>query len=155
LIPDLTKHIGLANKGLFFAIFTASSLVIRLVAAKSSDKHGRVLVLRWAAFTTVVSMALLAWNPSVTNFIIAAIIYGIGWGLNTPTLQAWAVDLVPPESRGRGLATMFIALEAGIGVGAWSSQALYRNDVSQIGLPFEVSALFAFAALVYLFFRKN
>ena len=155
LIPDLTKHIGLANKGLFFAIFTASSLVIRLVAAKSSDKHGRVLVLRWAAFTTVVSMALLAWNPSVTSFIIAAIIYGIGWGLNTPTLQAWAVDLVPPESRGRGLATMFIALEAGIGVGAWTSQALYRNDVSQIGLPFEVSALFAVAALVYLFFRKN
>lgn len=155
LIPDLTKHIGLANKGLFFAIFTASSLVIRLVAAKSSDKHGRVLVLRWAAFTTVVSMILLAWNPSVTTFIIAAIIYGIGWGLNTPTLQAWAVDLVPPESRGRGLATMFIALEAGIGVGAWSSQALYRNDVSQIGLAFEVSALFAVAALVYLFFHKK
>jgi MFS family permease len=155
LIPDLTKHIGLANKGLFFALYTASSLVIRLVAAKSSDKHGRVPVLRWAAITTILAMVLLAWNPSAMTFIIASLIYGIGWGLNTPTLQAWAVDLVPPESRGRGLATMFIALEAGIGVGAWSSQALYRNDASQIGLPFEVSALFAIAALVYLFFCKK
>lgn len=155
LIPDYSKHIGIANKGLFFAVFTASSLVIRLVAAKSSDKHGRVLVLRWAAVANIVSMVLIAWFPTTLSFMIASIIYGIGWGLNTPTLQAWAVDLVAPENRGRGLATMFIALEAGIGVGAWLSQALYRNDVTRLSLPFEMSALFSFMALFYLFFHKK
>ena len=155
LIPDFTKLIGIGNKGLFFAIFTASSLVIRLVAAKSSDVHGRVPVLRFAAVTTMASMLIIVWWHSVVGFVVAAIIYGIGWGLNTPTLQAWAVDLVAPENRGKGLATMFIALEAGIGVGAWSSQALYQNEVSRIDLPFEVSALAALAALIYLFFHKK
>ena len=155
LVPDLTKQIGIGNKGLFFAVFTASSLVIRLVAAKASDRHGRVLVLRWSTLSIILSMFIIAWFHSVMAFMVAGIIYGIGWGLSTPTLQAWAVDLVSPESRGRGLATMFIALEAGIGVGAFLSQALYQNDPNRIGLAFEVSALCAIGALVYLFFRKK
>ena len=155
LIPDLTKQIGIGNKGLFFAVFTASSLVIRLVAAKSSDRHGRVLVLRWSTLSIILSMVIIAWFHSVMAFMVAGVIYGIGWGLSTPTLQAWAVDLVSPESRGRGLATMFIALEAGIGVGAWLSQALYQNDPTRMSLAFEVSALLAVAALIYLFFRKK
>ena len=155
LIPDLTKQIGIGNKGLFFAVFTASSLVIRLVAAKSSDRHGRVLVLRWSTLSIILSMVIIAWFHSVMAFMVAGVIYGIGWGLSTPTLQAWAVDLVSPESRGRGLATMFIALEAGIGVGAWMSQALYQNDPTRMSLAFEVSALLAVGALIYLFFRKK
>ncbi|MBL7814096.1 MAG: MFS transporter [Saprospiraceae bacterium] len=155
LIPDYSKQIGIANKGLFFAVFTAASLVIRLVASKSSDKYGRVIVLRWATLTTIVSMTILAFFPTYWAFILASIIYGIGWGLSTPTLQAWAVDLVSQENRGRGLATMFIALEAGIGFGAWASQELYRNDPLKMSLPFQVSACMAVLALIYLFFRKK
>ena len=90
----------------------------------------------------------------LSNFFFSAI-FGIGWGLGTPTLSAWAVDLVAPENRGRGLATMFIALEAGIGIGAWLSQMMYRNEPSRIGLPFEVAAFCALAALIYLFFKKK
>ena len=100
-------------------------------------------------------MFIIAWFHSVMAFMVAGVIYGIGWGLSTPTLQAWAVDLVSPESRGRGLATMFIALEAGIGIGAWLSQALYQNDPNRMSLAFEVSALCAICALIYLFFRKK
>ena len=100
-------------------------------------------------------MVIIAWVHSVTAFMVASVIYGIGWGLNTPTLQAWVVDLVSPENRGRGLATMFIALEAGIGVGAWLSQAMYQNDPNRISLAFEVSALFALAAFIYLFYHKK
>jgi MFS family permease len=155
LIPDYSKMIGVPNKGLFFAIFTGSSLVIRLVAAKSSDKYGRVPILQLSALAQLISMFMIAWMPTFPSFVVASIIYGLGWGMSTPTLQAWAVDLVAPENRGRGLATMFIALEAGIGVGAWVSQALYRNDPSRMSLPFEVSGLLSIAALFYLFFRKK
>ncbi len=155
LIPDYSKQIGLPNKGLFFAVFTAASLVIRLFAGRASDKHGRVLVLQWAAVAQLVAMVIIAWFPNFTAFMVASVIYGLGWGMSTPTLQAWAVDLVVPENRGRGLATMFIALEIGIGVGAWLSQALYQNDPARMALPFEVSALLTVAALVYLFFYKK
>jgi predicted MFS family arabinose efflux permease len=88
-------------------------------------------------------------------FIIASIIYGLSLGMNTPTLSAWTVDLVDDENRGRGLATMFIALELGIGLGAFFSAKMYQNDFSKIGISFSVSAVLAVVALVYLFFQKE
>jgi MFS family permease len=155
LIPDFSKHLGIANKGLFFGIYTFSSLIIRLVAGKSSDKYGRVNVLMWSSLAMVLSMILVAQAQTPYMFWLAAIIYGISWGMNTPTLQAWAVDLSPPEARGRGLATMFIALEFGIGIGAWISQWIYQNEVSRIGYPFYCSGILAFLSFVYLLYKKQ
>ncbi len=155
LIPDLSKHLGIANKGLFFGVYTFSSLIIRLIAGKSSDKYGRVAVLKWSSLAMVISMLMVAWSHSFWSFMAAAIVYGLSWGMNTPTLQAWAVDLSPEKTRGKGLATMFIALEAGIGLGAVISQAIYQNDAAKISLPFYLSAILALISTVYLFFKKD
>ena len=38
IVPDLSDWVGLQNRGIFFATYTASSLLIRLFANKSSDK---------------------------------------------------------------------------------------------------------------------
>lgn len=155
LIPDFSKHLGVANKGLFFGVYTFSSLIIRLIAGKSSDRYGRVIVLKWSSVAMVISMLLVAWAQSFWTLMFAAIVYGLSWGMNTPTLQAWAVDLSPEESRGKGLATMYIALEAGIGIGAVVSQAIYQNHISQITLPFYLSAILALICTIYLFFQKE
>jgi MFS family permease len=149
--PDMSKHFGIANKGLFFAVFTFSSLIIRLVAGKISDKRGRVYVLKWSGVTMVVSLLMIAWAHDFTSFMLAALVYGLSWGMNTPTLQAWVVDLVSTENRGRGLATMYIGLEMGIGIGAYVSQALYRNDMTRVALPFYFCAFVAFLGVIYLF----
>ena len=153
LIPDMSKHLGIGNKGLFFAVYTLSSLFIRLIAGKSSDKYGRVFVLKWSSVAMVISMIMVATADSFWSFMAAAIVYGVSWGMNTPTLQAWAVDLSPEESRGRGLATMFIGLEAGIGVGALISQAIYNNDFTKMATPFYLSAFLALISAIYLFFK--
>lgn len=155
LIPDLSKHIGIGNKGLFFGISTGSSLIIRLVAGRVSDQFGRVLVMRWSSVGVVISMAMLGFGQTMPIFVVAAVFFGLSWGMNTPTLSAWTVDLVDADNRGRGLATMFIALELGIGLGAFLSAEIYHNDFSRIGLPFLVSSLCAVASLVYLFFQKE
>jgi MFS family permease len=155
LIPDMSKHLGITNKGLFFAIFTLSSLVIRLIAGKYSDIYGRVAALKWSSLVLVISMLMIAMAGSFWGFMVAAIVYGLASGMNMPTLQAWAVDLSPDEFRGRGLATMFIALEAGIGLGALISQAIYQNDITKISLPFYLSAILALISTLYLFFQKD
>ena len=155
LIPDLSKHIGIANKGLFFGISTGASLVIRLVAGRASDKYGRVMVMRWSAVGAIISMSMLGFGQTVPIFFAASIIYGFSWGMNTPTLSAWTVDLVDDENRGRGLATMFIALELGIGLGALFSAKMYQNDFEKMGISFSVSAVLAVVALGYLFFQKE
>jgi MFS family permease len=155
IIPDLSKHIGITNKGLFFGISTGASLAIRLVAGRASDTYGRVVVMKFSAIATIISMAMLGFGQTLPIFYAAAVIYGLAWGLNTPTLSAWTVDLVDAENRGRGLATMFIALELGIGLGALLSAKLYQNDFSKMGSSFLLSSALAVVALVYLFFQKE
>ena len=152
LIPDLSKHIGIANKGLFFGISTGASLTIRLVAGRASDTYGRVVVMRWSAVGVIISMAMIGFGQTMPIFYAASIIYGLSWGMNTPTLSAWTVDLVDEKNRGRGLATMFIALELGIGLGAFFSAKMYQNDFSKMGVSFLVSSALAAVALAYLVF---
>ena len=59
-----------------------------------------------------------------------AVVFGLGTGLISPTLLAWGVDLSEPARRGRAMATLYIALEIGIGMGAIFSAWIYANMIT-------------------------
>jgi MFS family permease len=155
LIPDLSKTVGVHNKGLFFTVYTVASLLIRVVASKSSDIYGRVTVMIVSTVILAVGMSILGFTQSAFGFWTAAVLFGFSWGLNTPTLTAWAIDLSHPDYRGRALATMYIALESGIGVGAWWSGWWYGGKIANIPFAFYVSAVLAVASLGYLIWWKR
>lgn len=152
VIPDQSRLLGLAGptKGLFYICYTLASLAVRLVAGKASDTHGRVPVLRWSAGLLALGLAVLVWSPSVPVFLVAAVIFGIGTGLNSPTLYAWTIDLSHPERRGRGVATMYIALEVGIGIGALLAGWIFDNQPSRLPWVHALSLTSVLAAILYL-----
>ncbi|WP_201979271.1 MFS transporter [Hymenobacter rubidus] len=150
VIPDQSKLLGLPSKGLFYICYTVAALVVRLVAGKASDTYGRVPVLRWSAGVLAVGLAVLVWSPSVPVFLLGAVVFGIGTGLNSPTLYAWTVDLSHPERRGRGVATMYIALEVGIGAGALLAGWIFANQPGRLPYVHGLSLLSVLAAVVYL-----
>lgn len=152
LISSLSTSVGVTNKGLFFTVYTLASLVVRLVFSRSSDRHGRVPVLTVSAAMLAVSMVLLMVTHSPVVYWAAALLYGFSSGMNAPTIQAWTADLADEATRGRAMATMYIALEAGIGLGALGSGWLLNHLVGQAGLTasFGMSALLAFVATGYL-----
>ncbi|WP_064198296.1 MULTISPECIES: MFS transporter [Emticicia] len=154
LAPDLTKFVGLKNKGIFFMIYTLSSLFIRVVAGKFSDRNGRVSVLRWACMVLIIGMMLPAIANNVYTFVGSAILFGLALGVISPITQAWTIDLCEEENRGRALATMYISLEAGIGLGAFLSAMIYRNDASRFPIAFAAMGSFAIIALIYLYTPK-
>jgi MFS family permease len=154
LVSDQTKLLGITNKGLFFTISTVASLVVRLLFAKSSDKYGRIPVLIVSAVAMIISMLLFAVVDSAWIFVVASILFGIAWGFNTPTLMAWTVDLSHEDFRGRALATTYIALEAGIGIGAIIAGYLYKGIVENMAVSYYLSAFLALVALVYLWRQK-
>ncbi|MEA5428878.1 MFS transporter [Arcicella lustrica] len=155
LVPDQTKLLGITNKGLFFTIYTISSLTVRLFFAKSSDKYGRIPILMISSAILVFSMVLCALTSSFWVFMLASILFGFSWGFNTPTLMAWTVDLSDEFYRGRAVATTYIALEAGIGLGALFAGQIYQGKVENIIIPYFLAAFFAFTSLVYLFFKQK
>jgi MFS family permease len=155
IIPDLSNHLGIENKGLFFAIFTLSSLGIRLIAGKASDRYGRVPVLRAASIMMILAMLAIAFAESKLMLFGAGVLFGSAVGMNSPTTAAWVIDLSLDAFRGRALATMYIFLEAGIGIGAIVSGFLYANKAENFFLVFLVSAAMAASALVFLLFIRS
>lgn len=152
LISMLSTSLGIANKGLFFTVYTLASLGVRLVFSRSSDRYGRVPVLFVSSVLLVLSMGLLIVAQTPVVFWTAALLYGFSSGMNAPTIQAWTADLADEATRGRAMATMYIALEAGIGLGALGSGWLLNHLLGQAGLSasFGLSSVLALAATGYL-----
>jgi predicted MFS family arabinose efflux permease len=70
-------------------------------------------------------------------------------------LLAWATDLSSDEHRGRGIASLYISMELGIGVGALASGWVYANSHENFITCFGLSSFLALMALVFLFARKK
>ncbi|MCK7558597.1 MFS transporter [Chitinophaga sedimenti] len=143
------------NKGLFFTFFTASSIAIRLFAGKASDKYGRVPLLKISTALMAVSMFMIAISHTQFMLLLSSLIYGVALGINSPVVTAWTIDLGQPEHRGRALATMYIALEAGIGLGAYFSAKIYNNNARLFELTFYVMAAVTLLATIYLLFVQG
>jgi MFS family permease len=155
IAPDFSEHLGLHNKGIFFAFFTVASLFIRFVAGKISDTYGRVPVLIGSTAVLVVAMIMLSLSQSVAMMLVGAVLYGLSWGINSPVITAWTVDLCEPVNRGKAIASMYIALEVGIGTGALFSSWIYHNQSSQFVYAFLTPAIMALVACLLLIKWNN
>lgn len=152
VISDWSAHLGTSNKGLFFMVFTFTSLLIRFVAGKASDNYGRALILKISLSLLALAMLLIGLANSSLMLMLASALYGIATGMLSPTATAWTVDLSEPTQRGKAMATMYIALEAGIGLGALLAGWLFIDDIRMIPVTFFYCAGITLLALVYLQF---
>lgn len=150
IAPDLSEHLGLHNKGLFFAFFTVASLLIRVVAAKVSDRFGRVPVLLVSSFVLAIALVIIAYANSVMIMMVGSVMYGLSWGINSPALSAWTVDLCAAQNRGKAIASMYIALEIGIGTGALFSSWIYHNQAENFKYAFLAPAILAMLSFALL-----
>lgn len=150
VVPDKSTWLGMTNKGLFFTCFTLASLAIRFIAGKISDRHGRVGVMKVSCALLVIALAFVGMANSTATFLGASILYGIANGMNSPTVSAWTIDLSHEAHRGRAMATMYIALEAGIGLGAVISGWIYANNPANFPLTFFVASGLCLVAFIYL-----
>ncbi len=154
LIPDWTTHIGIANKGVFFMVFTIASLLIRFVAGKASDRYGRKVILKVSIALLFFALLWIATFQTVNGFLIGAVLYGIATGMLSPAVSAWTIDLSDADKRGLSVATMYIALEAGIGLGAFFSGWFVSDKIGRTPIAFYAVAFINLIGLAYLFLSR-
>ena len=155
LIPDKTDFLGIANKGLFFMVFTLTSLIIRFAAGKASDRYGRTSVIKVGLALLVVSFVIIGYTQTFAGLLAGAAVYGVAQGVLSPALNAWTVDMSHPEHRGKAMATMYIALEAGIGLGALFAGWYYNDIIARIPVVMYASAGLTLMAFGYMFTVKS
>ena len=102
----------------------------------------------------ILAIALVIMGLASSPFVLmtGSGILGFAAGMNSPAVFSWAIERCSPAHRGRAMATVYIALEVGIGLGAVVSAWLYHNDYSRFGLTFYTFAGIALLAPLYLQF---
>lgn len=155
IMPDFGTLLGIHNKGLLFTYFTVASFMIRLIGGKASDRFGRVKVLRISTAFMTLSMLWIGLADTKLLLIIGASMYGLAQGATSPTLLAWAADLSDPENKGRGVASLYIFMEFGIGIGAFLSGLIYANKTPMIIVTFLISGALSGIAFLYLLWVRR
>lgn len=103
---------------LYFLLYAAFLMISRTFAGRIYDKKGHLYVFMPGAFSIFIAMLMLAWLPNTAVLLIAASLYGLGFGSVQPALQAWSVENSPANRRGMANATFFSFFDLGIGLGA-------------------------------------
>lgn len=152
VISDWSAHLGTSNKGLFFMVFTLSSLLIRFVAGKVSDRYGRTRILKISLVILLISLIGIALANSSLMLMCASAGYGVASGMLSPSVTAWTIDLSKPGQRGKAVATMYIFMEVGIGAGALLAGSMFISDVATIPHIFYICSGITFVALLYMWF---
>lgn len=154
LIADFTYHVGIGNKGAYMAIYIVSSLVVRFLAGRWSDRYGRKKIALYGSLTLAISMLVLAFTGGTYLYIISSVLFGVGFGLLSPSLFAWTVDLSEEGKKGKAVGTLFIFLEIGIILGSSVCGLLYNNEVQNFKMAFIICAVLAFAASFFVLEKR-
>lgn len=140
----------------YFVVYAIFVMLSRIFAGKIYDRKGHVFVFTPGVILVVTAMFLLTWLPSTTVLIIAAAIYGFGFGTVQPALQAWAVDAAPNNRKGMANATFFSFFDLGVGVGAMIFGWIAQNHGYQyIYLTAGVSVIISLLLYIYLMIRAR
>lgn len=149
LMPDWSEFLGFKNRGYFFLVLSGSSLTIRLFAGKCSDRYGRAPVMALGLTGFASALAILGLVQTRTGLLAGAVLYGLSTGMLSPALNAWTVGLSHRANRGKALGTLYIAMEAGIGVGALLSGWCYQGVLARVPSLVLGAALTGVCALGY------
>lgn len=150
LVPDLCEEIGLENKGYFFAAFTIASVSVRFFAGRFSDTIGRAKVLLFSSLLFSAAMVVIGFATDKNSLFLGAVMFGLAQGINSPTIMAWAIDLGDEKRIGRAMSTVYIALEIGIGTGAFFAGYFYALDHTNLPWIFVSCALLTLVSFAYL-----
>ena len=117
-LPLFQEKQGISNAGIFFSVFAVTLILVRALAGKLSDIKGRKFVIVPGMILITLGLWFVATANSLNTFLVAALLYGLGFGLFHPTMMALLVDRVSPQGRGAAMGTFTAAFDLGIGVGS-------------------------------------
>ena len=130
ITPNFVDDLGYKYKGVFNTIIVVASILMRLFAGKASDKYGRKPLLAIGGLFLFVGMGILSIATTQLEAAVGGIVYGLSIGINMPTIFAWTTDLSPKAKIALGIGTTLVALEIGIGLGAFVSGSMFASDPS-------------------------
>ena len=118
-IPTFVASAELGRVGVFFAAYTSTAILTRLVGAGMSDRLGRRRVIAPALVGLGLSIFCLAFVHSVPMLFGVGALFGTAQGISYPTLHAFLVDIASEAQLGRAQALFNGAFNLGVTTSAF------------------------------------
>lgn len=144
-----------ALAGIAFGVFAAANVIMLLPSGKVADTFGRKPLVLTGLVVSGGGTIWLGLTDSLTEFMVATVLAGIGTGVLTPPKQATVADVV--GARGRGgpvLATFQMSADVGAILGPIAAGALAQH-VSYAAAFAVTGVLCLIAAAVWLPARET
>jgi MFS family permease len=145
------NNLGITNVGIFFTIFAIALMMSRPLFGRLADKKGFDLVVIPGILAIFMAMLILSQARALVHplmlLLIAAVVYGFGFGAVQPSLQAMTVQNVPFNRRGAANGTFFSAFDLGIGLG--SALGGIVADMAGYNVMYMVASIPALCALFF------
>lgn len=109
---------GIGQVGLFFTFSAASMAVARLTCGRLSQKFSERRITKAGMLLCIGGYLLLFFSATKAGLWVSGIVYGFGYGVVYPVVNAMAVVNAAPERRGAANATFLTFLDVGIALGS-------------------------------------
>ncbi|HEX5217605.1 MAG TPA: MFS transporter [Vicinamibacterales bacterium] len=139
--------LGIAPRSVFLIAMAIAILVSRLTIGRIVDRLGHRYVLTRAIIAPPIGLLILAFAFGKISFLVAALVFGAGFGLMHPAYSAYMMKHVAPSRRGAAFGAMLAAFDTGIGTG--SSLMGWVIHVYGFRAGFACAAIVAGIALPY------
>ncbi|MCR4963423.1 MAG: MFS transporter [Firmicutes bacterium] len=146
---------GLGDGGGFFMFMAAATILMRVSTGKISDRNGEKSAVYASASCIGLSTVLLGLYPHPLAFYGAAVLYGMGFGMITPAMQAMALRTAPADKRGAATSTYLCAFDLGIGCGGILAGLLVDAFGSYAHMYLALCLTTILAAAYYLFWGSK
>lgn len=103
--------------GFYFLVYAASMLLLRPPMGRLQDRRGNHVVIIPACAGVVAGMVFTAFAQSATVLLIGAALLGFGYGTFVSSGQAMALNLVDPGRSTVAIASFFLLVDLGTGLG--------------------------------------
>jgi len=149
-----SDELGIAPRSIFFTAFALTVLVTRLFSGRLADRVGhRRFLLPCLALVTV-GLALTALARTRTELVVAAAVFGLGFGNQYPAFVSHVMNFVDPARRGAAFGGILAAFDTGVGTGSIGVGAMAGRI--GFGPAFGVAAgLSAFSIPYFLWAEKR
>ncbi|GMK42711.1 hypothetical protein PCCS19_57710 [Paenibacillus sp. CCS19] len=144
------KTVHIEQVGLFFLFNAVTIILIRPISGRIFDRRGHRAVLIPAGVLVAISMVMLSNAHSMPMLIVAALIYGLGFGAIQPTIQAWMIRSSKPEQYGMANSMYYNSTDFGIAIGSILLGVVSSATSYSIMYMYSAGVMALFAVLVIL-----
>lgn len=109
---------NISSVSLFFLFNALAAFIIRPVSGKLFDSKGHAAVIVPAAVFSFIGLILISYTESLPMLMLSGLCYGLGYGAIQPTLQAWMLQMTPPQEHGTANGLYYNALDLGVAIGS-------------------------------------